>query len=649
MKCTDQLNVSFDNLGVGSVAVDQVDAGSTDNCSKLAWRKLRRPVSTGDCRAQWLTVKDFVDVNKNGQVDKDDYIDENRNKVKDVLEGFSIHPTSGALMSPYLNNIPVFCCDGESVMFELWGEDKSGNRNFCWNAIKLEDKTSVDYLLPFNQTYTCTQERPLIDLLSKGGTYSEGTPEYSAAVKLFKDDVVFLRGHLCSPVAKQIVVTPAMKCNGPGTITIGWLLRKQAAKGAVTYTTPTRTLTILPVNAYDIMFPSDVSGNCTNLRDTANVIDGGELGCDVLAVLVQDKRYNGATQDGRPVAECYKIFRTFTVINWCQYTESCGEPMKWAVVVPRDIAGQPGAGSFNGVNVLVRDPNAIDPASQPRYYYEDAAGTVAYPGARDASKERGNAGDRVAQSSEEVTGFVFNGSDPRGNADCPTPNGLFAWMFTQHIFVHDEVAPVVLNDRAPANGWTGYQNKETCGGEIVIEFSTQDMCSGTELQDGGNMSLERVFLNPDGDKTKRIGVSASALNPTPPLLTGDNKTSSPKQGWVYSSKVLPLGKHSLTIVTRDDCGNVSRELDIPFTILDTNGTAPACINGLSTNLGLNPQTGIREAVIWATDFKAPGEVYDCNGQGVNGTGSAANKKQITGANYFVINPDGSQVRIVRID
>ena len=104
---------------------------------------------------------------------------------------------------------------------------------------------------------------------------------------------------------------------------------------------------------------------------------------------------------------------------------------------------------------------------------------------------------------------------------------------------------------------------------------------------------------------------------------------------MYSSKVLPLGKHSLTIVTRDDCGNVSRELDIPFTILDTNGTAPACINGLSTNLGLNPQTGIREAVIWATDFKAPSEVYDCNGQGVNGTAADANKKQITGANYFV--------------
>jgi hypothetical protein len=248
MKCTDQLNVSFDNVGVGSVSVDQVDVGSTDNCSKLTWRKLRRPVSTGDCRAQWLTVKDFVDVNGNKAVDVNDYIDENRNKSKDALEGFSTHPVSGALMSPYLNNIPVFCCDGDSVMVELWGEDKAGNRNFCWNWIRLEDKTSVDYLLPFNQTYTCAQERPLIELLSKAGTYAEGTPEYAAAVTLFKEDVLLLRGHLCSPVTKQIVVTPSMKCNGPSTITVGWRLTKQAAKGAVLYTTPTRTLTVLPVN-----------------------------------------------------------------------------------------------------------------------------------------------------------------------------------------------------------------------------------------------------------------------------------------------------------------------------------------------------------------------------------------------------------------
>ncbi|MBK8880720.1 MAG: hypothetical protein IPN74_20095 [Haliscomenobacter sp.] len=74
---------------------------------------------------------------------------------------------------------------------------------------------------------------------------------------------------------------------------------------------------------------------------------------------------------------CYKIFRTFTVINWCQYDERCGEPMQWAVVVPRD----PNNNGTNwndggGVNVLVRD---TDMDRNEEIYYEDEDGNVAYP------------------------------------------------------------------------------------------------------------------------------------------------------------------------------------------------------------------------------------------------------------------------------
>lgn len=38
-----------------------------------------------------------------------------------------------------------------------------------------------------------------------------------------------------------------------------------------------------------------------------------ELGCDNLVVSVRDKRYES---DGEA---CYKIFRTYDVINWCEY------------------------------------------------------------------------------------------------------------------------------------------------------------------------------------------------------------------------------------------------------------------------------------------------------------------------------------------
>ncbi|MBK8878928.1 MAG: hypothetical protein IPN74_10370 [Haliscomenobacter sp.] len=140
-----------------------------------------------------------------------------------------------------------------------------------------------------------------------------------------------MSGNDCKNTVVIAKVTTDLHCEA-GTVTVSYACTKTTSKGTVTSTIGTVVITVQPVHEYNIMFPADLDGDCVNLRDTANVIDGGELSCDVLAVNVTDKRYNGATLNGAPIAECYKIFRTFTVINWCQYDERCGEPMQWAVV-----------------------------------------------------------------------------------------------------------------------------------------------------------------------------------------------------------------------------------------------------------------------------------------------------------------------------
>jgi hypothetical protein len=323
--------------------------------------------------------------------------------------------------------------------------------------------------------------------------------------------------------------------------------------------------------------------------------------------------------------------------------------MNWAVVVPRDIAGRPGAGSFNGVNVLVRDPNAIDPASQPKYYFEDAAGTVAYPGARIASQERGNAGDKVAQATEEVTTFTFNnGADPRTSGSCPTPNGLFAWMFTQHIFVHDDVAPEL---KLELSGTSKY-DKTKCGSTQTVVITATDTCSAAELQTeligGGTVGLatERVILVPQNGSPINIknGADANGVDygdvTVTNLLSGDNKGTN---RWTYEGKNLPDGKHELRVVVRDDCGNLSKQASIYFEVGDNVGTAPICVNGLSTNLIANVTGGARSATIWATDFRAS-DVYDCNGRDVTkqDPNSATPLYRIPESDYFVyMDKDGN--------
>ncbi|MBK8652590.1 MAG: T9SS type A sorting domain-containing protein [Haliscomenobacter sp.] len=353
------------------------------------------------------------------------------------------------------------------------------------------------------------------------------------------------------------------------------------------------------------------------------------MSCDVLAVNVSDKRYNGATLNGAPVAECYKIFRTFTVINWCQYDEKCGEPMKWAVVVPRDVPGTPGYGKYNGVNVLVRWTTDGTTISK-KYRYEDAASTVAYP---NDEVNLANAGDKQVETSDDVNAeplFEFNEDNPLGSEDNCDPHGQFAWMFTQHIFVHDQVRPEVLD---PAE-FTFYQNKNTCT-SVSIGFAAQDLCSGaTEVQQvpavAGNLAIERVKLNG--------GELPSYLTVTPAhALNGDNKGTN---AWVVTgtgdASQLPIGDHKLTVIVRDDCGNLSLAKDIPFTIADTNGIAPICYHGLSTDLMKDPDTGEGAMAVWATDFKAS-DVADCNAKTVGV------KENIPDAQYYVVkdvNGDG---------
>ncbi len=640
MKCDDKLNLTLDNEGVGNIAAKEVDEGSWDNCSKIEWMKVRRPIGT--CSTNFMALKRFVDVNKNGKIDADiDYIDENRNFKAEDTEYFRINKTGGALMSPMLDTVPVFCCDGDSIMIELWGADKSGNRNFCWNWIRLEDKTGLEYLMPFPQTYKCTEERDRLHLLSIAGTYAENTDTYKAAIALLKEDVTIIRGAFCTGVTREIVISPSLHCDA-GEISITWKLTKPTAHGPQVTTTVPVKITVQAVHEYNLTFPADVKGSCGAIADTANVVDGGELACDVLAVLVQDKRYDSTTDEFGKYF-CYKVFRTFTVINWCQYSETCGEPMQWAVIVPRD----PDNNGYNGVNVLVRDQfgggqNTAVPGTGlfsgsgmdgwEEIYYEDACG---------------NGKNFVAESCERVMAkgnhndksrlFWYNNS---GQTVCSntanygnTGNEHFAWMFTQHIYVLDETPPVVEDPGA----LEFYQNKNTCDGAVTIPITASDSCASTEIQQTpsvlGNLAVERIRISVNGAAAAELSTLPAAYGVTVTPASGANAANS----WTFSGK-FPLGNHKLYVIVRDDCGNLSATREIPFSVVDTNGTPPICYHGLSTALMKNPTTGEGEMLVWASDFVAS-PVDDCNGQGpeTGPTGKKIIKK------YYVVKDNGDGI------
>ncbi|MEZ4984950.1 MAG: hypothetical protein R2795_07935 [Saprospiraceae bacterium] len=71
-------------------------------------------------------------------------------------------------------------------------------------------------------------------------------------------------------------------------------------------------ISINPATNYAIKFPRDVVGDCAEPGADTLVIENA--GCDNFAVNVTEQTFT-VPGDGA----CYKIFRTYTVINWCEY------------------------------------------------------------------------------------------------------------------------------------------------------------------------------------------------------------------------------------------------------------------------------------------------------------------------------------------
>ncbi len=337
--CDDELEVTFDNVGTGNVAAIDVDEGTNDNCGFIRWLKVRRPLN--ECGAEFATIPHYVDANGNGAVDAGDWVDENRNEIADELEFFTI--VGGELYSPLLDKVPFFCCDRDSVKVELWAEDWAGNRNSCWTWADLTDRPPIDYTLPGNYTlpdnvtYNCEAEEGKVLILAENeGTHAEGSLVYQTVVAMFGRDVVFSdRNNTCPGFTTEVIVEADIDDCGFGTIEVTWLI----SNGDEVRNAGTRIITIAALHDYYLRLPADQTASCgddVGIRGVAFSEDA----CDLIAISTEDERFT-ATQD--PTA-CYKIFRTYRIINWCEYD---GEAQP--TIVSRDWDG------WNGTNPVSPD------------------------------------------------------------------------------------------------------------------------------------------------------------------------------------------------------------------------------------------------------------------------------------------------------
>jgi hypothetical protein len=509
VQCDDRINVTLNSSGYAQLAATDIDEGTWDNCG-LDSLKVRRLVPP-------ICYPNF-DRNGNGIVLGDELDDSGYTRFNDPV-------TNGAY-------VELFCCDLNALpTVELWAWDIYGNAGFCETELLLEDKFPPTAAAPADTVTTCLD------------------PSLDGTLANFGDATIV--GDECGLV-QLLELTPVFdlaQC-GTGTVT----RRFQAVKYLGTVrelrsSVVEQDITVAAVNDYEICMPADVEATCGTDPSIPGVTFA-ELACDLIAVQVQDVRFD-ATAD-----ECYKIFRTYDVINWCEY-DGESEPQ----IIDRDMDNDDVPGD-EGICVLVR-PNGIT------YYDADDDEFNVHP------NEKGYWTNSMERPFLASTGY---------------------WRYRQIIKVYDAFAPTI--NAAPQEPFCSINDETLSGCQTLVTypFSVSENCT--------NQVEVTVYYDEQADGVEVFELPASTIQGGYPnfVITG----------------FYPLGDHAFIVEASDGCGNTARE-ELSFSVIDCKAPAPICASDISVELMPTEPTveDLGMAVVWANDFiRSP--IYDCTGQGEQG-------------------------------
>jgi hypothetical protein len=439
--------------------------------------------------------------------------------------------TCGTGFSAWGPHVDFFCCDiGQEVTIELRVTDAAGNQNTCWMTVVPEDKLRPYCFAPPAASIGC-DELPYdfdgTDLSQLQALFGMATAEDN-----------------CEAVAEELPPIVDLHCNF-GRITRRF--RAMDIHGNVSTNFCQQIITVEEVHDYEIKFPKDAEANCGTAD--AGAVEYTELACDLLAVSYTDEFFSASGE------ECYKIFRTWRVINWCQYD---GESAPFIVGRDEDCDNNPGD---EDVWVLHRPDGKT---------YIDRDGD-----------EANNVPLSFQNPCWGITGF-WRKADYDG--------GFF--QYTQHIKVYDDQRPEII--AIGPDEFCSYDNLD-CDGLVEYAFQLDENCTPDDL-------AVKVFLDAGDDGILDGEITAAALSGAYP-------------DYVISG-TFPIGCHAFEVRVEDGCGNTNA-LRLPFCVADCKAPGIQCINGLAIELmpvdtdgdGLPDGCGMET---WAADFVvSPAD--DCTG------------------------------------
>lgn len=471
-----------------------------------------------------------------------------RKFVRDTLTCDSI----AAYWSEWNNFVQITCCDvGFTVEVEVQVIDKAGNTNECVANVEVLDKIKPFCVAPFAMSIPCTS------LPKEFNPYDTLTLQSLFGVATATDN--------CGATWQEIEPIVNLSDCKFGTITRRFRTIDRA--GNTSINTCQQVVTITKINNYEIKFPKDTDAQCG--IPFADTLQLNKLACDQLSVSVNDERFS-------PIGnECYRIFRTFRIINFCEY-DGISQP----VVIGRDEDCDNAAGDEN-IWVIRRPGNTF--------------------------VDRNNVEtDNIPAANQRGCTPV----NPRGY--WRTANSIGYWQYTQVIRVFDSIPPdIIFVAPTPFCSTT-----DNCNTQVKIPFVINEACTPGSMV----TSQITVDLNADGTSNGTLASLGGTLSGSYPNyeITG----------------TFAKGKHLFEITVQDGCGNGAIE-KINFEVVDCKAPTPNCASSLTVDLQpVNPVRDVNgdgvedrgAVVVKAANFiNAP--VSDCSGPvrySINRAGEAPN-------------------------
>ncbi|MCB0598838.1 MAG: T9SS type A sorting domain-containing protein [Lewinellaceae bacterium] len=360
--------------------------------------------------------------------------------------------------------------------------------------------------------------------------------------------------------------------------------RFEVSDGVGTVDTCQQQIYILEAHDYRVRFPADETIVCGQVPSGAVFI---ESSCDQLAVSMTTDTF--ATSG----LSCYRIRRTYQVINWCEY-DGFAPP----VVIGRDedcdgVFGDEGVALIvlpNGEVYFDRDADPFN-LNPPVFTKFPSCDGLTNPDGHWIS-----------------TAFDQNATPPRDISS------VGHWEYTQFVDVIDTIAPQILF--FAQDTFCSYDTA-TCAVDVQINFDIIENC----IPDDVGWEIEMDLFITDGNGDGAVDGSDFVADPSGGLFTVTGVFPS----FSLSAPAIPIGEHALRVIAADGCGNQDTAYFF-FEVKDCAIDAPLCLASLGISLDpvVPPMDvdgdGTIDVAAATIDAEAfiQNTIYDCTGQGPNG-------------------------------